>query len=79
MDRNYTILLGLILIMLGAFATSGGVLHVTLRKGSLKFMKIALAIMALGWAVLLIGLYVQDAPAPAPVLPPAQNAAPVAP
>lgn len=69
MDKNYTILVGLILIMLGAFASSGGAFQAK-RNGSYKLIKIALTIMALGWVVLLFGYYVQDTP---PTLPPAQE------
>lgn len=61
MDKNYTILVGLILMMLGAFATSGGAFQAK-RQGSFKLMKIALTIMALGWVVFLFGYYIQETP-----------------
>lgn len=61
MDKNYTILVGLVLIMIGAFGTSGGIMQIR-RQGNFKFMKIALFIMALGWAVFLFGYYVQNPP-----------------
>lgn len=62
MDKNYTILVGLILIMIGAFGTSGGIMQIR-KQGNFKFMKIALFIMTLGWAIFLFGYYVQTAPA----------------
>lgn len=84
MDKNYTILVGLILMMLGAFATSGGAFQAK-RHGSFKLMKIALTTMALGWVVFLFGYYVQEtAPATqptqeAPALPPTDITKPAQP
>lgn len=82
MDKNYTILVGLILIMIGAFGTSGGIMQIR-RQGSFKFMKIALFVMALGWAVFLFGYYVQnptmteETPKPLPSQTPTQVTQPV--